>query len=123
MTTVTITFGTVTLMGSNKTPVAGKRRATPVILTTDTLLLSGLHSVQTNPNMGWKESYDCMGTWADYLAIIGQVGKKLTLTISGTPAGTLTYTNCVISSLGTATEGDNPGYYYWTVEFVRETVV
>jgi hypothetical protein len=120
--TVTITFGSVTLMGSDQTPIAGKRKATPIIALTDTLLLSGLHSVQTNPNVGWKEAYDCMGTWTDFLAILGQVGNKQTLTISGTPAGTLTYTNCAISSFGTPTESDNPSYYYWTVEFTRETV-
>ena len=120
--TVTITFGSLTMMGTNETPVAGKRAGTTKVQTTDTLLLSGKHSVQPTVNYGWSESYECMGTWADYLALIALIGQKLTLTITDTVAGTLTYTKCAISGDISFRESDNPGYYYWTVGFVQETV-
>lgn len=117
-----IQFGSLVLMGSDQTPITGKRKAEPSIQIKDTLLLSGKHSIQTNVNYGWTESYDCMGTFADYLALLGMIGQKLTLVVSGTPAGTLTYTKCAISGAGGLRESDNPGYYYWTVSFVQETV-
>ena len=120
--TVTITFGTLTMMGSDRLPIAGKRKGTVQVQTEDTLLISGQHSVQTNPNYGWNEVYECMGTWSEFLALLAMIGYKNTLTISGTPAGTLTYTNCAISGNISWEESDNPGYYYWKVGFVRETV-
>lgn len=120
--TVTITFGSLTMMGSDRLPVAGKRKGTVQVQTEDTLLISGQHSVQTNPNYGWNEVYECMGTWSEFLALLAMIGYKYTLTISGTPAGTLTYTNCAISGPISWEESNNPDYYYWKVGFVRETV-
>jgi hypothetical protein len=63
-----------------------------------------------------------MGTWSEFLALLAMIGYKYTLTITGTPAGTLTYTNCAISGNISAEESDNPGHYYWKVGFVQETV-
>jgi len=119
--TVTVTFGSLTLQGANKTPTVGKRTGVVKVTTKDTLLLSGKHSVQTNVNSAYNDTLTCFGSWADLVALIGMIGTKNTLTISGTPAGTLTYTNCVIGGDISYQETDNPGYFQFSVRFVQET--
>jgi hypothetical protein len=120
--TVVYTFGSVTLAGAAKTPTAGKREGVVRVTVKDTVLLSGKHSVQTNVNSAYNETVKCFGTWSDFVALIGLIGTKNTLTISGTPAGTLTYTNCAIGGDISYNDTDNPGYYQFTVKFVQETV-
>jgi hypothetical protein len=107
---MTTTFGGVSL------PAASKISESPQVALTDTLLLSGKHSIQTNPNMGFGAAYRCFGTWAQYQAILGLVGQSGTLVTEQT-----SYTLCYIASIKTL-ESDNPGYFYFDVEFKRETV-
>lgn len=104
------TFNGVTL------PNASKISEQPIVALSDTLLVSGYHSVQTNPNLGFGATYRCLGTWAQYAAILALVGTKYTLVTEQT-----SYTNCAISSIKVQ-ESDNPGFFYFDVEFKRETV-
>ena len=106
--TVEITFGSVTMMGDDRVPVVGKRHGSIKVQTRDTLLLSGKHSIQANTNYGWRESYSCFGPWASLVALMALIGYRQTLTISGTPAGTLTYANCYIAGDISFQESDNP---------------
>ena len=118
--TATITFGSLTLMSAaNMLPVAGKRAISNPVTIEDTVVLSGKHSIQTNANYGWEETYGCMGTYTTYLALLALVGQKLTLSVSTIPES---HTNCAIKSLSSITETDDPNYYYWTVGFVQETI-
>jgi len=98
-------------------PNASKLSATPQIALTDELLLSGLHSIQTNPNIGLGTTFRCLGTWDQYEAILGQVG------ISGTLVTEFdSFTKCSISGLKVL-ESDSVGRLYFDVEFKQETVV
>ena len=98
-------------------PNASKLSATPQIALTDELLLSGLHSIQSNPNIGLGATFKCLGTWDQYKAILGQVGVKGTLVTE-----VETYANCYISGLKPL-ESDSVGRFYFDVDFKQETVV
>jgi len=120
--TVVIQFGSVVMMGTNRVPVAGKRKVSVPVNLSDQVLLDGRHNIMGSTRPGWKETYACMGPYANFLSLVGLLGTQQTLTISGTPAGTLTYTKCQISDLS-AEESDDPNSYYWNVTFVQDTTI
>jgi hypothetical protein len=121
--TVVIQFGSVVMMGSERLPVAGKRKTSDDGAFSDQLLLDGRHVIMGSTRSGHTETYDCMGTEAQYLALKALMGQQLTLTVSGTPAGTLTYTKCQIKPPIEKEETDNPNDYYWKVTFVQDTSI
>ena len=109
------TFATKTL------PNASKIAASPKILIKETTLLSGKRKVQSNANVGKSAKFRCFGSWNDYLATLALVGTKGDLVMYPSGGSTETWTNCYISGLSVA-ESDNPAWFYFDVEFVRETV-
>jgi hypothetical protein len=121
--TVTIQFGSLVLMEDpdSPTPIAGKRKGAATVRVTEKTLMSGRRVVRGSVRYGWKETYDCLGTWAEYMALIGMIGQQQTLAITGTPAGTLTRTKCQIGGDILYSESENPGYYHFSVTFVQDT--
>ena len=119
-----IMFGSVLLVGFNQILAAGKRNIAVPITLTDTIVLSGKHSVQTNNKTGWLETYSCIGRMTDYQSLLALVGQKTTLQIINAPYSStpLTYVNCAIKSMSGTNETDNPNYYEWTITFSQETI-
>lgn len=115
----TITFGSLTLSG-NPLPLAGQREIERQTATSSKLLLSGKYSVQTNVNTSNVMSFDCRGSFADFLALLALVGTFQTLTVTGPPSGTETYTNCTISGSPSAKQIGIDVYQY-KVEFTQQT--
>ena len=121
--TVTVQFGSLVMMGSDKVPVAGKRKLSVPVVVSDQTLLDGRHVVMGSTRTGWKETYECMGTHDQFLALVALVGQQLTLTVTGTPAGTITKTKCQIDVNISAEESEDPNHYYWRVTFVQDTSI
>ena len=121
--TVKIQFGSLVLMEDpdSPTPIAGKRKGAATVRVTEKTLMSGRRVVRGSVRHGWRESYDCLGTWAEYEALLGMIGQQQTLTITGTPAGTITKEKCQIGADIPCTESENPEYYHFSVTFVQDT--
>lgn len=107
---MTTTFGGVTL------PDASKIEETPEILLEETVLMSGERSIQSNTSYGFGATYHCLGTWAQYKAVLALVGVASSLV---TEAGE-TYTKCYISSIKVK-ESDSPLSYLFDVGFRQDT--
>jgi hypothetical protein len=120
--TVVVQFGSVVMMGADRLPVTGKRKVSVPITLSDQVLLDGRHNLMGSTRTGWKGTYACMGPYANFLALVGLVGTQQTLTVSGTPAGTLTKTKCMISDIS-AEESEDPNSYYWNVTFSQDTTI
>jgi hypothetical protein len=104
-----------TTFNSIPLPNASKIKHRNVIAIRDSLMLDGKHMITSNVNMGFEADYRCLGTWAQYEAVLALVGTPYTLITE-----TETYTNCYIS-VGDPSESDNPGYFYFDVSFKRDT--
>jgi hypothetical protein len=108
---MTVTFNGVELKK------ASKISHTHPTLTTDTVVLIGKHSIQSNTNTGFEAKFSCFGTMADVNLILAEVGGKHDLVV-----GLTTYTNCYISGQIQVNESDNPDYFTYELAFVQETI-
>jgi hypothetical protein len=109
---MTTTFAGVIL------PNASKVKTTFDTLTKVTVLLSGKRSVQTNPEVGMNFSVTCLGTRAQFLALLALVGTKDSLVTDDD-----TYTNCAMNGNIDYTETDDPDdQFFFSFGFVRETI-
>jgi hypothetical protein len=107
---VTITFDGVEL--KNPAPFS----LVPLVLTSETTLLSGKTAVQTTTETGLRVRLECVTQdYADVSALLAKVGLKKTLIINGT-----SYTNCAIKSWSRLEENP-PGTWWYEVTFVRDT--
>lgn len=104
--------------GGTELPNASKHKGTIQVLTNDTILIDGKHSIQSSTEVGTAATYTCLGTWAQYEAVLACIGSSATLDTQDE-----SYTNMYISSWDGPTESANPGYYFFTVGFVKETAV
>ena len=108
---MTVTFDGVEIKNASKIS-----RIYPT-LTTDTVVLSGKHSVQSNTNYGYSARFAGFGSLSDVTDLLAKVGTKATLVVNG-----VSFTNCYISGGVQVDESDNPSWYTYTVEFVQETI-
>lgn len=107
---MTITFDGVELR--NPAPFS----LAPVVLCSETTLLSGKTAVQTTAETGLRVRLECVTQdYADVSALLAKIGTKATLIIDG-----VSYTNCAIRSWGRLEEGP-PGTWWYEVTLVRET--
>jgi hypothetical protein len=99
-------------------PNASKIKGQPQILLNDTILIDGKHSIQATTQMGQVVTYTCLGTWAQYEAILALVGSDGTLITEDE-----TYSDHMYISSLSYEESANPNYYFFTVSFALETAV
>lgn len=83
---------------------------------TDTVLLSGEHSVQATEEYGFKVSMECFGFSSDVAAILGKVGIRGTLVLREA-----VYTDCFLTDGIRVDETDDSIYYRYAITVVRET--
>jgi len=95
---------------------ASKKKTRYVVQTKDTVLLSGKHSVQSNPNAGRGWTYSCFGSESDILSLMGMIGTSHTLVI-----GSESFAKCYIDGDVEIQESDNPNWVEFTVTFVQDT--
>lgn len=98
-------------------PAASKIDGPHIVTIRDRVLLSGNHKVQASSVTVINPKFRCLGTWAEYEAVLALVGTSGTLITEQEPSG---YGTCYISALEVQ-ESDNPSYFYFTVEFKRDT--
>lgn len=88
----------------------------PKINTTDTLLASGKHSVQTSTETGFAPSFDCVTQdYADITAILGKIGVIGPLVIDG-----VEHPKCAIRD-GMSIKQVASNVWKYTVPFVEDT--
>jgi hypothetical protein len=106
-----VTFAGVVLKNPSKLAIKYS------VITTDTVLATGEHSIQTTDEYGVEAVVECFGIEEDVDAILAVRGVKGTLiTLESS------ITNCYLTGGIKVEESDGPGYFKYTVTIVKETV-
>jgi len=106
---MSVTFNSVELPGASKVSMPAD------ILCNETVLYSGKRHVQSTSVIGDRWEFDCLGLKTERDALIALIGSPYTLAIDGE-----SHTNVYIKSFSRK-ESDAPGYYHFSIGFVKDT--